>query len=55
LNLYLFYGLGRRLPLPPRNLTVIDSTVLVALANCALLAWHARRYSAECRTLDAVV
>ncbi|MEO8076221.1 MAG: hypothetical protein ABI818_07830 [Acidobacteriota bacterium] len=48
LNLYLFFGFGRGLPLPPRNLTIIDSTVLVALANCALLVWHAVRYSAEC-------
>jgi hypothetical protein len=48
LNLYLFFGFGRGLPLPPRNLTIIDSTVLVALANCALLAWHGARFDAEC-------
>ena len=48
LNLYLFFGLGRGLPLPPRNLTIIDSTVLLALANCALFVWHARVLSAEC-------
>jgi hypothetical protein len=48
LNLYLFFGLGRGLPLPPRNLTVIDSTVLLALANCALFVWHARVLGAEC-------
>jgi hypothetical protein len=47
LNLYLFFGLGRGLPLPPRNLTIIDSTVLLALANCALFVWHARVLSAE--------
>lgn len=50
LNLYLFFGLGRGLPLPPRNVTIVDSTVLLAIANVALLAWHARRYSA---TIDA--
>jgi len=48
LNLYLFFGLGRGLPLPPRNLTIIDSTILLALANCALFVWHARVLSAEC-------
>jgi dolichyl-phosphate-mannose-protein mannosyltransferase len=48
LNLYLFFGLGRGLPLPPRNLTIIDTTVLLALANCALFVWHARVLSAEC-------
>ena len=48
LNLYLFFGLGRGLPLPPRNLTIVDSTVPLALANCALLLWHARLFSAEC-------
>jgi hypothetical protein len=48
LNLYLFFGLGRGLPLPPRNFTIIDSTVLLALANCTLFVWHARVLSAEC-------
>jgi hypothetical protein len=48
LNLYLVVGLGRGFPLPPRNLTIIDSTVLLAAANCGLLVWHARRFSAEC-------
>lgn len=48
LNLYLTVGLGRGFPLPPRNLTLSDSTVLLAAANCALLVWHARRFSAEC-------
>ena len=48
LNLSLTVGLGRGFPLPPRNLTLIDSTVLLAAANCALLVWHARRFSAEC-------
>ena len=47
LNLYLFFGLGRGFPLPPRNFTIIDSTVLLALANCALFVWHARVFSAR--------
>lgn len=45
LNLFLFFGVGRGIPLPPRNFTVIDSTVLVAVANCALLIFHARRFT----------
>jgi hypothetical protein len=48
LNLYLFSGLGRGLPLPPRNFTIVDSTVPLALVNCALFVWHARLISAEC-------
>ncbi len=43
LNLLLFFGIGRGFPLPPRHVTVIDATVLLALANCALLLVHARR------------
>jgi 4-amino-4-deoxy-L-arabinose transferase-like glycosyltransferase len=49
LNLFLFFGVGRGIPLPPRNFTLIDSTVLLALANCLSLVWHARVFSAECR------
>ena len=49
LNLCLFFGFGRGFPLPPRNVTIVDATVLLAVANCAALVWHARRYSAECR------
>lgn len=43
LNLFLFFGIGRGFPLPSRNFTVIDATVLVAAANCVLLLIHARR------------
>jgi len=43
LNLWLFFGFGRGFPLPSRNLTVVDSTVLLAVANCALLYIHGRR------------
>lgn len=43
LNLYLFYGVTGEPPSPAmRTLTAIDSTVLVAIANCAALVWHAR-------------
>lgn len=48
LNLYLVVGVGRGFPLPPRNLTIVDAMVLLAMANCALLAWHARRFAREC-------
>jgi hypothetical protein len=43
LNLFLFFGIGRGFSLPPRNLTLIDTSVLLALANCALLYVHASR------------
>lgn len=43
LNLFLFYGIGRGFPSPPRNLTVVDATVLLSVVNVIALAWHARR------------
>jgi hypothetical protein len=43
LNLYLFYGYdGDAAPSVLRTATIVDSTVLVAIANCAALVWHAR-------------
>lgn len=42
LNLLLFYGLGRDFPLPPRNLTLIDTTVLLAFVHLGIFVWHAR-------------
>jgi len=47
LNLFLFFGLGRGIPLPPRNFTIIDATAILAVANCALFVWHVRVYSRE--------
>jgi len=47
LNLFLFFGLGRDFPLPPRNFTIIDATVILAGANCALFAWHVRVFARE--------
>ena len=47
LNLFLFFGLGRGIPLPPRTFTIIDATVLLAAANCVLLVWHARAFHFE--------
>jgi len=32
----------------PRNITVIDLNVLVSVANCAALAWHAVVLRREC-------
>jgi 4-amino-4-deoxy-L-arabinose transferase-like glycosyltransferase len=54
LNLYLFFGFGRGLPLPPRNLAIVDTTVILALLNCALFVWHARTFSRECSEPVAV-
>jgi hypothetical protein len=53
LNLFLFFGFGRGLPLPPRTVTVIDSTVILAIVNCALFVWHARVFSRECSASQA--
>jgi hypothetical protein len=51
LNLNMFYGISEYIPgyAFPRTLTIIDATVILALVNCAALAWHAvvlRRESA---------
>ena len=37
LNLFLFFGLGRGVPLPPRTFTIIDATVLLAAASLNFL------------------
>jgi Gpi18-like mannosyltransferase len=47
LNLFLFFGLGRDFPLPPRNFTIIDATAILAAANCALFVWHVRVFTRE--------
>lgn len=44
LNLFLFYGIGRGFPLPPRGFTGIDATVLLSAANVAGLVWVGRRF-----------
>jgi hypothetical protein len=54
LNLNLFYGISERMGAArspyaiPRTLTIVDLTVLLALANCAALVWHARVLRTEC-------
>jgi len=54
LNLNLFYGISEDIGYAiPRTLTIVDATVLVAIANCAALAWHAVVFSRECSTADA--
>jgi hypothetical protein len=50
LNLFLFFGLGREFPPPPRNVTIVDTTVLLALVNCALLIVHAHRLAGLTRS-----
>jgi hypothetical protein len=50
LNLNLFYGISEDLGYAiPRDLFVIDMTVLLAAVNCAALAWHATLLRRECR------
>jgi hypothetical protein len=51
LNLNLFYGISEDLGYAiPRGLTIVDLTVVVAIANCGVLAWHAARFRSECST-----
>jgi hypothetical protein len=45
LNLFLFQGLGKDVPLPPRVIGGLDVTVVVAFVNVAALAWHAWRFA----------
>jgi hypothetical protein len=50
LNLALTYGWAGQLPSTTRLPIVgIDATVIVALANCALLAWFAAVFARVCR------
>lgn len=42
-NLFLFYGIGRGFPLPPRHFTVIDATVVLSIVNVVAVGWHGRR------------
>ena len=56
LNLNLFYGISEaqytgRFAIP-RSITIIDLTVLLAVANCAALGWHALVLRRECRDLS---
>jgi hypothetical protein len=46
LNLFLFQGLGKDVPLPPRVIGGLDATVVVAFVNIGALVWHARRFAA---------
>jgi hypothetical protein len=49
LNINIFYGigLGRGWALP-RSMLLIDSSVLLSVANIAALVWHARLFRREC-------
>jgi hypothetical protein len=49
LNLNMFYGISEYIQgyAFPRTLTVIDATVILALVDCATLAWHAGVLSRE--------
>jgi hypothetical protein len=49
LNLNLFYGFGDGIGFAlPRSATIIDATVLLALANVSAFAWHARLFVEQC-------
>ena len=49
LNLNLFYGLGDRVGYAvPRTITLVDASVVVAVANLAAFIWCARVLSREC-------
>jgi hypothetical protein len=51
LNMNVFYGLGFKFGWAiPRGITGIDLSVLLAVANLAALAWHARTLSREAVT-----
>ena len=54
LNLFLFYGIGRGFPLPPRGFTVIDATVVLAFLSVAAFIWHATRFSEQAASPAAV-
>lgn len=52
LNLNAFYGISEYIDgwAVPRGVTIVDVTVLLAIANCATLAWHAAVLGGECST-----
>ncbi|MFN7982551.1 MAG: hypothetical protein U0Q11_11890 [Vicinamibacterales bacterium] len=48
LNLNLFYGISEDAGWAiPRNLTIVDTTVLLAAVNCVALVWHGRVLARE--------
>lgn len=54
LNLNIFYGISEDIGYAvPRDVTLIDLSVVLAVANCAALAWHAGIFSRECSTVGA--
>jgi hypothetical protein len=56
LNLNLFYGISEELGYAiPRSLLVIDMTVILAVLNCAALAWHAALLRRECALSDSAL
>lgn len=49
LNLNIFYGISEGVGYAiPRDVTLIDLSVVLAAANCAALLWHARVLQSEC-------
>jgi hypothetical protein len=51
LNVELFYGFGVGAGyLTPRAIAGLETASVLAVANCAALAWHARVFAREART-----
>lgn len=54
LNLNLFYGISEGVGYGlPRSITIVDASVVLALANVAALVWHGRVLKAACRGVSA--
>jgi hypothetical protein len=47
LNLFLFYGIGRSFPLPPRGFTIVDATVVLSFVSVGVFIWNVLRFSEE--------
>lgn len=50
LNLFLFDGIGKGFPLPPRHLTIVDATLLLAAVNVIALLRHGGAVTTACES-----
>ncbi len=54
LNLNIFYGISEGVGYAiPRDVTIVDLSVVLAVANCAAFVWHASIFKRECSTAGA--
>lgn len=54
LNLNMFLGISEGVGYAiPRDVTILDLSVVLAVVNCAALVWHAAVFRSECSTADA--